>query len=330
MNSFGRNFRVSIFGESHGEVVGVTLDGIKAGINLSADDFTTDLKRRQGGSGIGTTPRKESDIPHIVSGILDGKTTGTPLTILFYNSNTQSKDYSNLALHPRPSHSDWVAAKKWNSHNDLRGGGHFSGRLTLGVVAAGVVAKRILGETISFGTEIVSIGGKTSNFADTIAEAESNNDSVGGVIECRVNGVEVGVGSPFFDSIESVAAHLLFSIPGIKGVEFGAGFGAASMLGSQHNDPIIDALGTTSSNNAGGVVGGIANGNEIVTRVAVKPTASIAKSQQTFCYNDKTLEKGEVKELRIEGRHDSCIAIRATVVVEAAMAIALAELNSEK
>lgn len=326
MNSFGRNFRVSIFGESHGDVVGITLDGVRAGIALCAEDFTTDLKRRQGGSGAGTTPRKESDTPHLVSGILNAVTTGAPLTILFHNENKHSKDYSNLALHPRPSHADWVATQKWNAHNDIRGGGHFSGRLTLGVVAAGVVAKKMLGEGVTFSTKITSIGGQSENYAELIREIEEAQDSIGGVIECRVSGVEAGVGSPFFDSVESVAAHLLFSIPAVKGVEFGSGFAAAKMRGSQHNDEIVNAQGQTLTNNAGGVVGGITNGNEIVARVAIKPTASIGKEQQTFRYDDTTLQNGEVATLKIEGRHDSCIALRAAVVVEAALAMTIAEL----
>lgn len=330
MNSFGRNFRVSIFGESHGDVVGITLDGVRAGMTLCSDDFATDLKRRQGGAGAGTTPRKESDTPHLVSGVHNGVTTGAPLTILFYNENRRSEEYANLSLHPRPSHADWVATQKWNAHNDIRGGGHFSGRLTLGVVAAGVVAKKMLGEKVTFNTKITSIGSSSGeNYAEIIKEVEQAKDSIGGVIECRVAGVRAGIGSPFFDSVESVAAHLLFSIPAVKGVEFGAGFAATKMRGSEHNDTIIDAQGTTLTNNAGGVVGGITNGNEIVARVAIKPTASIAKEQQTFKYNDTTYQKGEVAKLEIKGRHDSCIAIRAAVVVEAALAITVAELTAQ-
>lgn len=327
MNSFGNSYRLSIFGESHGELVGVTLDGVRPGLELSVEDFAVDLKRRQGGSGLGTTPRKESDEPHLVTGILDGRTTGAPLTILFYNNNTRSKDYSALALQPRPSHSDWVAAQKYNGYNDLRGGGHFSARLTLGLVSAGVVAKKLLGEEVQFSTKVVEMGGQNSKFADLLRDVEGEHDSVGAVVECRVSGVGVGLGEPFFDSVEAVVAHLMFSVPGVKGVEFGAGFGASRMRGSEHNDTIITKEGETLTNNAGGVVGGISNGNEIVCRVAFKPTASIAREQQTFKYDSLDKESGSVESLQIEGRHDSCIAIRGVVVAEAAMAVALADLT---
>lgn len=327
MNSFGNSFRLSIFGESHGELVGVTLDGVRPGLELSAEDFAIDLKRRQGGAGLGTTPRKESDEPHLVTGVLDGRATGAPLTVLFYNNNTRSKDYSALALQPRPSHSDWVAAQKYDGFNDLRGGGHFSARLTLGLVSAGVVAKKMLGEGVRFSTKVVEMGGRSDKFADLLRDVEEVHDSVGAVVECRVSGVGVGLGEPFFDSVEAVVAHLMFSVPGVKGVEFGMGFRAAEMRGSEHNDAIVSKGGKTFTNHAGGVVGGISNGNEIVCRVAFKPTASIAREQQTFRYDSLDRESGSVEPLKIEGRHDSCIAIRGVVVAEAVMAIALADLT---
>lgn len=323
MNSWGDIFRLSIWGESHGAQVGVSIDGVPAGIALSEDDFTADLDRRRAGAA-GTTPRKESDAPHIVSGLYNGYTTGSPLTIEFQNENTRSGHYRNLVVHPRPSHSDLVAQQKYNGYNDPRGGGHFSGRITLGMVAAGVVAKKILGDEVQFSTEIVEIGGcrDKEQWATVIEQAQHAQDSVGGIVECRATGVEAGLGEPFFDSVESEVAHLMFSIPAVKGVEFGAGFEAARMKGSEHNDAIINAEGKTATNHAGGIVGGITNGNEIVVRIAVKPTASISQEQQTFNF-----EHQQVEGLVIKGRHDVCITLRAAVVAEAALAIALADLK---
>ena len=326
MNSWGNRFRVTIWGESHGAQVGVSIDGVPAGIALSETDFTADLDRRRAGAA-GTTPRKESDLPKIVSGLYNDHTTGSPLTVEFLNENTRSGDYSSLLKHPRPSHADWVAAQKWEGYNDPRGGGHFSGRITLGVVAAGVVAKKILGSGVEFSSQIVEIGGCTESerFAQVVEEAQRDQDSVGGVIECRVRGIETGLGEPFFDSVESLAAHLLFSVPAVKGVEFGSGFQAARMRGSEHNDMIVDSEGHTQTNNAGGIVGGITNGNEIVVRVAIKPTPSISKPQPSYNF-----EHDAVEPLIIKGRHDACITLRASVVVEAAMAIALADLKLRK
>lgn len=323
MNSWGDRFRLTIWGESHGQQVGVSIDGVPAGIALCEEDFSADLERRRAGAA-GTTPRKEGDVPHIVSGSYNGYTTGSPLTIEFQNENTRSGDYRNLVVHPRPSHSDWVAQQKYGGYNDPRGGGHFSGRITLGMVAAGVVAKKILGDNVTFSTEIIEIGGcrDKAQWAAIIDEAQKAQDSVGGIIECRVKGIEAGLGEPFFDSVESLAAHLLFAVPAVKGVEFGAGFEAARMKGSEHNDPIINAEGKTSTNHAGGIVGGITNGNEIVARIAVKPTASISRCQQTFNF-----EHNKVEELVIKGRHDVCITLRAAVVAESALAIALADLK---
>lgn len=323
MNSWGQIFRVSIWGESHGPQVGVSIDGVPAGIALCEDDFSTDLDRRRAGAA-GTTPRKESDLPHIVSGVYNGFTTGSPLTIEFVNENTQSGDYSNLIKHPRPSHADLVAQQKWDGYNDPRGGGHFSGRITLGLVAAGVVAKKILGSTAEFSTDIIEIGGSQdkAKFAEILESARTAQDSVGGVVECCVKGISAGLGEPFFDSAESLIAHLLFSVPAVKGVEFGKGFDAAQMKGSEHNDAIINKCGTTATNNAGGIVGGITNGNEIVVRAAIKPTASIAQEQATYNF-----ESNKVEPLVIKGRHDVCIALRAAVVVESAVAIALADLK---
>lgn len=323
MNSWGNRFRVTLWGESHGAQVGVTIDGVPAGIALAESDFEADLARRRAGAA-GTTPRKESDAPHIVSGIYRGFTTGAPLTVEFLNENTRSGDYASLASHPRPSHADWVAMKKFHGYNDPRGGGHFSGRITLALVTAGVVAKKILGSGVTFHTDIIEIGGSADKerFADIIESARMDRDSVGGVVECRAEGVAAGLGEPFFDSAESLMAHLLFSVPAVKGVEFGSGFAAARMRGSEHNDPIIDAEGHTSTNHAGGIVGGITNGNAIVVRAAVKPTASIPREQMTF-----NCASGQVDSLVIKGRHDVCITLRAAVVVESAVAIALADLT---
>ncbi len=323
MNSWGNRFRVTLWGESHGAQVGVTIDGVPAGIALAESDFEADLARRRAGAA-GTTPRKESDAPHIVSGIYRGFTTGAPLTVEFLNENTRSGDYASLASHPRPSHADWVAMKKFHGYNDPRGGGHFSGRITLALVTAGVVAKKILGSGVTFHTDIIEIGGSADKerFADIIESARMDRDSVGGVVECRAEGVAAGLGEPFFDSAESLMAHLLFSVPAVKGVEFGSGFAAARMRGSEHNDPIIDAEGHTSTNHAGGIVGGITNGNAIVVRAAVKPTASISREQLSF-----NCASGQVDSLVIKGRHDVCITLRAAVVVESAVAIALADLT---
>ena len=322
MNSFGTIFRVTIWGESHGECVGVSVDGVPAGIALSVEDFAEDLARRASGRR-GTTPRREADQPQIVSGVYEGRTTGAPLTVLFENANTRSGDYSNLVRQPRPSHADLVAQRKFDGANDPRGGGHFSGRLTLGLVAAGVVAKRVIGSEVQFATRIAEIGGcaDESRFDEVIEAAMREGDSVGGVVECRVDNVATGLGEPFFDSAESTIAHLLFSVPAVKGVEFGAGFEVAKRRGSENNDPIINADGATATNNDGGINGGITNGNQLVVRAAVKPTPSISRPQQTF-----DLESGEVRELQIKGRHDACIALRAAVVVESAVAIALADL----
>ncbi len=323
MNSWGNRFRVTLWGESHGAQVGVTIDGVPAGIALAESDFEADLARRRAGAA-GTTPRKESDAPHIVSGIYRGFTTGAPLTVEFLNENTRSGDYASLASHPRPSHADWVAMKKFHGYNDPRGGGHFSGRITLALVTAGVVAKKILGSGVTFHTDIIEIGGSADKerFTDIIESARMDRDSVGGVVECRAEGVAAGLGEPFFDSAESLMAHLLFSVPAVKGVEFGSGFAAARMRGSEHNDPIIDAEGHTSTNHAGGIVGGITNGNAIVVRAAVKPTASISREQLSF-----NCASGQVDSLVIKGRHDVCITLRAAVIVESAVAIALADLT---
>ena len=317
MNSFGRKFKISIFGESHGKSVGVTIDGCPAGIMLTEDDFLADLDRRRSGAK-GTTPRQEKDLPEIISGVFNGYSTGAPITIIFKNEDTRSKDYSKLREHPRPGHADFTGFKKFNGFNDFRGGGHFSARLTLALVSAGVIAKKIV-EPIDIHTNLISVNG-ISNIDQAIDDAIAKGDSVGGIVECRSVNIPIGLGEPFFDSVESVISHLVFAIPAIKGIEFGSGFKAAEMYGSEHTDMIIDESGKTKTNYAAGINGGISNGNDLVFRIAVKPTSSIAKPQDTF--NMKT---GKLEELRIGGRHDVCVALRVPVVLEAVTAIALAD-----
>ena len=322
MNSFGTLFRITLWGESHGPQIGVTLDGVPAGLPLDIPDFEADLARRRSGAK-GTTPRQENDLPQIVSGLYKGHTTGAPLTLVFENANTRSGDYDNLLTQPRPSHADRTAAVKFEGWNDPRGGGHFSARLTVAFVAAGVVAKKMLPPGIAFDTRLTEIGGCTdpARFDEVLRAAAADLDSVGGIIECRVQGVPLGLGQPFFDSAESLIAHLLFAIPAVKGVEFGSGFAGARLRGSQNNDPLLDVEGTTATNNAGGINGGITNGNEIVVRAAVKPTPSIGREQNTY-----NLATDKVEPLTIRGRHDVCVALRGAVVAEAAVAIALANL----
>ena len=486
MNSFGRIFRVHIFGESHGESVGIVIDGCPAGLAISADDLLPDLERRKGGKQKGTTPRQEADYPFFKSGLFNGKTTGAPITIIFDNNNTRSGDYEKQRSFPRPGHADWVAHQKYGGNEDYRGGGHFSARLTTGLVAAGAIAKKILNLAVktspqtplqrrgAFGhsdqpgyitntedqwrilsdfakqnrknaTEaedklwqevrnrkidgfkfrrqhpiagfipdfvcleqklIIEIDGEYHNTKDQqqydIARAEwlkehnysllrftneqvlnempvvfqkikemlqnskaaskvsesdsppplerelegevsivaavteiggesdlekglqnaiDAKDSVGGIVECRVNGLPVGLGEPFFDSVESQVAHIVFAIPAVKGIEFGSGFAAAKMFGSQHNDAIENMEGKTRTNHAGGIVGGITNGNELVFRIAIKPTASTPKQQ-----NSLNWDTGKVEDFSIKGRHDLCVALRAPVILEAATAIALVDL----
>lgn len=506
MNSFGRLFRISIFGESHGDCVGITIDGCPAGLPLTAEDLLPDLERRKGGQGKGTTPRKEEDYPLFKSGLFNGKTTGFPITILFENKNTRSEDYDKQRSIPRPGHADWVAHQKFGGHEDYRGGGHFSARLTTGIVAAGAIAKKLLnwgnspqlffqnqgetspltplqrrGETggvlipgymttpveswtflAEFARQnrknatpaedklwqelrnrkvhgfkfrrqhpvngfipdfvclpkklIIEIDGAYHNEAvqkkydelrtkwlsatqysilrftneevleqmekviETIGkfllsatsqpdpkEREQENDenspsplerelegevtlsaitinayvteiagekdleqglqkaidakdSVGGLVECRVSGLPVGLGEPYFDSLESSLSHIVFAIPAVRGIEFGTGFAAAKMFGSAHNDAIEDMQGTTRTNHAGGVVGGISNGNELVFRLAVKPTSSTPKEQ-----NSLNWDTGTTEDFTIKGRHDLCVALRAPVIVEAVTAIVLAD-----
>ncbi len=320
MNQFGQNFRISIFGRSHGACVGITIDGVPVGIPLQEEDFACDLDRRKSGK-VGTTPRIESDSPQIVSGTHRGYTSGDPLTIIFANQNTKSKDYSNLILHPRPSHADFVANKKYSGYNDPAGGGHFSGRLTLCLVAAGVVAKKVA-KDICFKSKILSVGGVTDSdkIQELLVATAKSGDSLGGVVETKIDNLPVGLGEPFFNSLESIIAHLVFSIPAVKALEFGAGTAVSGTKGSDNNDKIIDEHGTTATNNDGGIVGGISNGNQILFRSHFKPTPSIGLAQESYDF-----AKRSINPLLVSGRHDTCLVLRAAVVVEAVAAIAISE-----
>jgi chorismate synthase len=321
MNSFGRIFRITIFGESHGESVGINIDGCPAGLGLQTEDFLQDLERRKGGLQKGTTPRKEDDLPFFKSGIFNDRSTGAPITILFENNNTRSTDYAKQRSVPRPGHADLVARQKFGGYEDYRGGGHFSGRLTVSIVAAGVIAKKLLAlRNISVHSSITEIGGEADP-EKGLQKAIDAKDSVGGIVECRVANLPAGLGEPFFDSAESLISHAVFAIPAVRGIEFGTGFAAARMFGVEHNDSIENTAGKTTTNHAGGIVGGISNGNELVFRIAIKPTSSTPKEQQTL-----NLETGNVEPFSVKGRHDLSIALRVPVVLEAVTAIVLADL----
>jgi chorismate synthase len=320
MNSFGRIFRVHIFGESHGVSVGIVVDGCPPGISLVEEDFFEDLERRKGGKQKGTTPRQEADYPLIKSGLFNGKTTGAPITILFENNNTRSTDYEKQRDVPRPGHADFVAREKFKGFEDYRGGGHFSGRLTVCLVAAGVIAKKIL-SGIDVKAEIIEIAGE-SDLEKGLQRAIDAKDSVGGIVGCEVKGLPIGWGEPFFDSVESLLAHAVFSIPAVRGIEFGTGFPATKMFGIEHNDAILNTEGKTITNHAGGVVGGISNGNPLVFRVAIKPTSSTPKEQMTLNW-----ETGSTEKFSVKGRHDLCIALRVPPVLEAVTAMVLADLK---
>ena len=327
MNSFGRSFRVSIFGESHGNAVGVTIDGCPPGISLKVEDFEEDLKRRQGGNQKGTTPRKEDDIPNLLTGVFKDFTTGAPLTILFENNNTRSADYEKQRAIPRPGHADFVATQKFKGFEDFRGGGHFSGRLTVALVAAGIVAKKVINhlskqfpETITVSAFVKEIGGET-DLEKGLQKAIDAKDSVGGIVECEVKNLPIGLGEPFFDSVESLISHAVFSIPAVKAIEFGAGFANAKMFGTVSNDNILNIQGKTETNNTGGIAGGITNGNSLLFRIAIKPTSSTSKIQRSL-----NLESNQVEEFSIKGRHDLCIALRVPPVLEAVTALVVCDL----
>jgi chorismate synthase len=318
MNSFGVVFRVSLFGESHGPAIGVTIDGCPPGMAIRPEDFIPDLKRRQSGSK-GTTGRKEPDLPEILSGVFNGYSTGAPLTVITRNKDADPSAYNDFINVPRPGHADFTARMKYSGFADYRGSGHFSGRITWGLVVAGVIARKVCSNS-EITARLVSAGG-SPDIEAAVNKAIAENDTIGGIIECTVKNPPQGIGEPFFYSFESQLSHLIFSIPAVKGIEFGAGFASASMKGSEHNDPFINENGKTATNNAGGINGGITNGNDIVFRIAVKPTSSTGAPQKTFNFKSR-----EMQILKVEGRHDTCIALRIPVIVEAVTAITIADL----
>ena len=354
-STWGEKVKISIFGGSHTEAIGVTIDGLPAGEEINLDKVCLQMSRRAPGKDKTATTRNESDIPEILSGFLDGKTTGAPLCAIIKNTNQRSKDYSNLKILPRPGHSDYTASIKYMGNNDIRGGGHFSGRLTAPLVFAGAICRQILERRgITIGAHAASIANVKDGHLDPvrvnagilnilnnqyfpvisgeakaemyslIEEARLKGDSVGGIVECAVVGVKEGMGSPMFGGVENVFSNILFGIPAVKGVEFGAGFGSSYMLGSQNNDQFyFDENGNikTKTNNCGGILGGITNGMPIIFRVGIKPTPSISVEQDTV-----NLELSKNDKLIIKGRHDPCIVPRAIPVVEAAAAIAVINL----
>lgn len=351
---WGSKIKLSIFGESHGNAIGITIDGLPSGFSIDMDKIMMEMARRAPGKSSLSTPRKESDIPEILSGYFEGKTTGTPLCAIIRNSNTKSKDYSKLKDVMRPGHADYTGAVRYKGFNDYRGGGHFSGRITAPLVFAGAICKQILEvKGIIVSAHINSIGKiKDCSFLESdisdellnsfkenelplintkledemrqeILSTRSSGDSIGGTIECAILGVSPGIGDPFFDSVESTLAHLMFSVPAVKGIEFGKGFDISKMRGSEANDEYYLENGNikTKTNNNGGILGGITNGMPIIFNVAIKPTASIFKEQNTV--NIVTMEE---TTLCIEGRHDPCIVQRALPVIEAVAAIGITEL----
>ncbi len=351
---WGSKIKLSIFGESHGNAIGITIDGLPAGFSIDMDKIMMEMARRAPGKSSLSTPRKESDIPEILSGYFEGKTTGAPLCAIIRNSNTKSKDYSKLKDVMRPGHADYTGAVRYKGFNDYRGGGHFSGRITAPLVFAGAICKQILEvKGIIVSAHINSIGKiKDCSFLESdisdellnsfkekelplintkledemrqeILSARSSGDSIGGTIECAILGVSPGIGDPFFDSVESTLAHLMFSVPAVKGIEFGKGFDISKMRGSEANDEYYLENGNikTKTNNNGGILGGITNGMPIIFNVVIKPTASIFKEQNTV--NIVTMEE---TTLCIEGRHDPCIVQRALPVIEAVAAIGITEL----
>lgn len=320
MNSFGKNIRVGIFGASHGQLVGLLLDGFPAGIAVSEEDFAADIARRAP-HGAFTTARHEDDIPHIVSGVYEGHSTGAPICILFYNKDQHSSDYEAFRNTPRPGTADYTAAIKYGGFADMRGSGPFSGRLTLPLVAAGVLAKKLLPKGLSIKASICELGGESdsSRWKALLEQVSAEGDSLGAVLSCSIEGLPAGLGEPFWDSCESLLSHAIFSIPGVRGVEFGDGFAAAAMRGSRHNDPI--GADGPEKNGAGGINGGISNGAPLFLRVAFKPTSSIAAKQQSYDFAAHA-----PREITVGGRHDVCFALRCPVIVEAACAVVIADL----
>ena len=350
-STYGENLKLTIFGQSHGAAIGMTLDGIPAGLPVDFDELQTFLNRRAPGQNNWSTPRKEGDRPEFLAGILDGFTCGAPIASVIHNTNTRSGDYANLKDCPRPGHADYTAQIKYGGFQDAAGGGHFSGRLTAPLCIAGGLCKQWLAERgIRVAARIASIAGVTDDFEvntlnpqldligtdfpvfspdagarmrEKIAEARSECDSVGGIIECYITGVPAGLGEPMFGGVESRIAQIVYGVPAVKAVEFGIGREAADLRGSQCNDAFTVENGQirTVTNNAGGILGGITNGMPLIFRAAIKPTPSIARPQQSV-----SLRNAQEQELVVKGRHDPCIVPRAVPVIEAAAAIALFDL----
>lgn len=321
MFTFGSALRMTLYGASHGPCVGVVVDGYPSGVAVSGVDFEAYLERRSGG-GAFTTPRKERDCVAIKGGVYEGYSTGGPVVVEVANADTRSGDYALFRSWPRPGHADWVSGFKYGGYHDPRGGGFFSGRMTVGLVCAGVLAGKLL-DGITVGCSVYSLGGveDPSMWRGLLEEARERGDSVGGVLRCVARGLPAGLGSPFFDGLESVLAHALFSIPGVTGVEFGMGFGASRVPGSYYNDVFVDSRGGLGSRHAGGVVGGISQGGTLELRVGVRPSSSISLEQESL-----NVERGEMERHSVGGRHDVCFALRGPVVVESVVQFVLADL----
>lgn len=322
--TYGNHIKISIFGQSHAPAIGVVMEGVPAGHTIDLEKLQAFLDRRAPGQGPHTTARKEADKPEFLSGLVDGRTCGAPICAIIRNSDTRSKDYEALRDMPRPGHADYTAHVKYGGHEDVRGGGAFSGRMTAPLCIAGGILMQILEKDgITFDTEIKEIGGCTDNPYETIAAAKAAGDSVGGVISCTIKGLPAGIGGPLFGGVENKISQTVFAIPAVKGIEFGRGFDAARIFGSENNDEYYFDGETvkTRTNNHGGVLGGITSGMPVTFNVAIKPTPSIAIEQNTISYS-----KGESVKLAVTGRHDPCIVPRALPCVEAAAAIAIYDL----
>ncbi len=319
MNSFGTLFRITVYGESHGKAIGVIIDGMPAGIKIDSESIFLDMQKRKP-SQMGSTPRKEDDEVNIMSGVFNGYSTGAPIHLMIENHNVKSSDYDELKAHPRPGHADFVAEKKYRGFQDHRGGGHFSGRLTAAIVAAGSIAKQIIPFKLSH--QIVQIGEEKdpNKFASLIQSVADEKDSIGGIIEVKVTNMQVGLGEPIFDKLDAKIAQMMFAIPAVKALNIGTGFNGIHLRGSSFNDKIIDNEGKTETNHSGGISGGISNGNDLVLTVMIKPAASIGKAQMTY-----HLKKDDMESLEVVGRHDAAITLRAGIVLENALAIVLAD-----
>ena len=323
-SSFGQNIKISIFGQSHSEAIGVTIEGIPAGIKIDRKELQEFLNRRAPGKNRYTTRRTEADEVHFISGIVKDITCGAPITALIENTNQKSGDYENLKDCPIPGHADYTAHIKYGGHEDLRGGGHFSGRLTAPLCIAGGICIQILkAKGIEIKGKIIEIAGEKENFQEKLEDVITAGDSAGGIISCTVEGIPAGVGEPMFDGVENKIAQAVFAIPAVKGIEFGAGFEAARMTGSCNNDEFRVKNGKviTETNNCGGILGGISDGMPVTFNVAFKPTPSISTEQNSISYSE-----WKNRKLIIQGRHDPCIVMRAVPCVEAAAAIAVYDL----